>query len=345
MNPYTVPSEGIRRGCWSCRARRKRCDGQIPKCNTCTRLGIQCAGFGTCRPIWMDGGIEQESYCRRLKEPVKSVRRSGRRKTISMLPTPENSRIEADFGHFSGMSSPTGMSPLYLSDKASRSLSWPNLQPAIDNSEWPNWLDEEMPLELYDLNLDNHNFEISDLVPIHESQCPERPLNSNQSNTVQSERDVTITDSSTDWLFVMRYFDTTVESIFPFYHNFRKDEGRGHILSLAHRSVMVRRSIMSIASIDCEQEQANFQSRQYYNEASALLQVNLDALRHEHYMPSDSKDKLCTDLLVSLVHLILLDVSALQCIKPTPRIVNSTDSISRVLRLMEHQPALALHKQ
>ena len=69
------PMSSNTKGCWSCRARRKRCDGKTPRCNTCDRLGIDCAGFETIRPSWMDGGAEQRAYCGWLKNAVKSARR------------------------------------------------------------------------------------------------------------------------------------------------------------------------------------------------------------------------------------------------------------------------------
>jgi len=63
------------RVCWTCRARRKRCDGERPSCGTCSRLGISCAGFGSSAPDWMDGGTQQKAYSRELKGSIKERRR------------------------------------------------------------------------------------------------------------------------------------------------------------------------------------------------------------------------------------------------------------------------------
>ena len=61
--PCSFPMSTTERGCWSCQARRKRCEGSTPRCNTCDWLGIDCAGFGTSPSIWMDGGVQQRAYC------------------------------------------------------------------------------------------------------------------------------------------------------------------------------------------------------------------------------------------------------------------------------------------
>ncbi|KZT52922.1 hypothetical protein CALCODRAFT_511751 [Calocera cornea HHB12733] len=44
-------------GCWTCRVRRKKCGGRLghqdPNCIDCTRLGIECLGWGEKRPPWL----------------------------------------------------------------------------------------------------------------------------------------------------------------------------------------------------------------------------------------------------------------------------------------------------
>ncbi|ORY87603.1 hypothetical protein BCR37DRAFT_2050 [Protomyces lactucae-debilis] len=32
-------------GCWTCRERKVKCDEQKPICSTCSRLGLECAGY------------------------------------------------------------------------------------------------------------------------------------------------------------------------------------------------------------------------------------------------------------------------------------------------------------
>ena len=43
------PKSGVTRtrtGCWTCRARRKKCDEGRPFCQACRGLGLQCEGYG-----------------------------------------------------------------------------------------------------------------------------------------------------------------------------------------------------------------------------------------------------------------------------------------------------------
>lgn len=43
------PKSGVTRtrtGCWTCRARRKKCDETRPTCLACRALNIQCEGYG-----------------------------------------------------------------------------------------------------------------------------------------------------------------------------------------------------------------------------------------------------------------------------------------------------------
>jgi hypothetical protein len=44
--PTSSKNERTRAGCWTCRARRKKCDETRPQCNQCSKLGLQCEGYG-----------------------------------------------------------------------------------------------------------------------------------------------------------------------------------------------------------------------------------------------------------------------------------------------------------
>ncbi|KAH8895855.1 hypothetical protein GQ53DRAFT_854057 [Thozetella sp. PMI_491] len=64
-------------GCWTCRLRRKKCDGGRPLCSACNALEIECH-YADAKPAWMDGGSEQERMAESLKSKIKSMA-SGRR--------------------------------------------------------------------------------------------------------------------------------------------------------------------------------------------------------------------------------------------------------------------------
>ncbi|KAK9244391.1 fungal-specific transcription factor domain-containing protein [Lipomyces tetrasporus] len=67
-------------GCWTCRLRRKKCDGRHPVCDACTALHITCH-HDQDKPEWMDGGVRQEEMAERIKREVKEKahRRRGER--------------------------------------------------------------------------------------------------------------------------------------------------------------------------------------------------------------------------------------------------------------------------
>ncbi|VUC25644.1 unnamed protein product [Clonostachys rosea] len=44
-----------RNGCYTCRVRKKKCDEQHPRCGSCTIRNLQCYGFDTPPPDWMQG--------------------------------------------------------------------------------------------------------------------------------------------------------------------------------------------------------------------------------------------------------------------------------------------------
>ncbi|OWZ33025.1 hypothetical protein C356_05516 [Cryptococcus neoformans c45] len=56
-------------GCITCRLRKKRCDETKPLCATCTRLGIECMGYGIKRPDW----LRQKENARKAKQEIKAT--------------------------------------------------------------------------------------------------------------------------------------------------------------------------------------------------------------------------------------------------------------------------------
>jgi hypothetical protein len=63
-----------KRGCWTCRLRRKKCDEGHPYCSTCESRAITCYGFGP-KPEWMDNGEKERAVANSLKETVKHTSR------------------------------------------------------------------------------------------------------------------------------------------------------------------------------------------------------------------------------------------------------------------------------
>lgn len=57
------------RGCWTCRLRRKRCDGEDP-CRDCRSLGIDCC-FQINKPDWMVRGAKQRQRAEEIKSQIR----------------------------------------------------------------------------------------------------------------------------------------------------------------------------------------------------------------------------------------------------------------------------------
>lgn len=57
-------------GCWTCRARKKKCDEAFPICSSCQMRGIKCYGYGP-KPDWMDGSDKERKVLDDLKRVVK----------------------------------------------------------------------------------------------------------------------------------------------------------------------------------------------------------------------------------------------------------------------------------
>ncbi|CAE7135468.1 unnamed protein product [Rhizoctonia solani] len=73
--PGGVASTRTKNGCWSCRVRRKKCDegatGRDGSCGNCTRLEIDCLGWGAKRPDWMKNKSEVEAWKARVTQSLK----------------------------------------------------------------------------------------------------------------------------------------------------------------------------------------------------------------------------------------------------------------------------------
>ncbi|ETN36856.1 uncharacterized protein HMPREF1541_07843 [Cyphellophora europaea CBS 101466] len=77
-----MPNLGRSNGCWTCRLRRKKCDGAAPECQCCRALGIECY-FEPTKPDWMDNGSRQKRKAADVKAKIKLI--ANRRRTGAKL--------------------------------------------------------------------------------------------------------------------------------------------------------------------------------------------------------------------------------------------------------------------
>ncbi|KAJ8070716.1 hypothetical protein OCU04_001087 [Sclerotinia nivalis] len=71
-------------GCWTCRIRRKKCDEGKPVCQRCSKLQLDCDGYGE-RPPWMDGGEQEKLRAEQMQQARKNKGSTGLSKTQQTL--------------------------------------------------------------------------------------------------------------------------------------------------------------------------------------------------------------------------------------------------------------------
>lgn len=331
------------RGCWSCRARRKRCDGRTPRCNTCDRLGIDCAGFGTSRPSWMDGGTQQRAYCGWLKNIVKSARRQ-QTHTQRKLYSDSSSSVSQTQQSPLWLASPIIPVEIAIPETAPYQVQTPWTDPGPSSSSLKAdprieyWLAQSLDWET-NTELFAHGLDEGDLGGLNCTMSegyfdtliadPQR----DQASTLSPKPDTPDflepsqgnADCEPEWLLLMRYFDCTMQRLFPFHCQVEHIDERGYMLHLAHRSSIVRIALISTVSYDFEQVSIDAQPQHvdaeasattprwliYYHQASEMIQPELETLfdNKNHTSPS-CRHNLALEALVSLVHLLLLGVSS-----------------------------------
>ena len=279
------------------------------------------------RPSWMDGGAEQRAYCGWLKNVVKSARRQ------------QSHAHRHSYSVSSSSLSDTQQSQLWL---ASRTGSVEVVVPETASSQVLNWETDtsllspgvdERDLSSFDWNAPQ---EYMDSLAAEVQQHPPLPLSPGLCNPESPASSHRNADCESDWLFLMRYFDCTMQRLFPFYCPVEHADERGYLLHLAHRSLMVRTALMSAASNDLERERTDAQARNvelnanltaptwliYYHQASQMTLSELETLANDEIgtlsgfrslsalTTGHSRHSLAVETLASIVHLIFLGVSS-----------------------------------
>lgn len=242
------------RNCWTCKARRKKCDGQCPSCETCVRLGIDCEGYALIKPAWHDGGTMQREYCRRLSLIIK-----GRRKQRNEPPR------QHDFDTLNGLGNPLPAHPAGPLFNGPFPLFEPLSNCTLD-----------FRTDCIDTNsstsLDSALDWAVNIQDVQEFRIPTEPGSSSPQTVTavtsfsdcltslqtQSESDCLqgITNSdytkSTGWLF-MHYFDDTIFDIFPEHCLGYCATLRGCLFSWSTMSATLHNLILSAAKFQSEQ--------------------------------------------------------------------------------------------
>ncbi|KAK5057874.1 hypothetical protein LTR84_011875 [Exophiala bonariae] len=199
-------------GCWTCRLRRKKCDGAKPKCRNCIALEITCHNE-VVKPAWMDGGTRQKEMTSSIKTQIKRRAETRRERPVVQVTTVETG--DSNFILESGQG-------LIFQDTQQNQSQTSDLFGA--NSRLEEGTVERMQWMGSVLSFLDEYEEVHDHLPI-----------------LSRGRDFEID-------FMMKYMDYVFPHLFPFYQPCLQETGRSWVLALLRRSRVAFHSAMSLSA-------------------------------------------------------------------------------------------------
>ncbi|KAF2735557.1 hypothetical protein EJ04DRAFT_491413 [Polyplosphaeria fusca] len=209
------------KGCWTCRLRRKKCDGTRPRCGTCDTMAITCY-FTNQKPAWMDGGQEQMKEAQKIKDDIRRHARIRREKQAAATKTTPTS---------------TSQQALLCFEDRHRSAS-----PIHAEEEPVSIRSPSKSTDSVSADFDMRSSTVSSNTTFY-------PISS-----LQHQRDIPNLSSSDldhDYAFEFqaKYFDHVFPFIFPFYRPGLLDTGRSWLLSLFERSKVAYHAALSLSAL------------------------------------------------------------------------------------------------
>ncbi|KIW37698.1 uncharacterized protein PV06_10331 [Exophiala oligosperma] len=230
-------------GCWTCRARKKKCDEARPACSSCRLRSITFYGYDA-KPVWMDGGPTEKNMMgtlqRRIKESYR-LRRTRRCKT-----TAANNDSLCNYDSSSGAA--TGRSFVE--------------SPSPDSSSWT----QRSSI----LMLDRSSQRLQRTTPPYDRDCclairkSHEPRRSNlgllySNSTYISNRCSTdpsppsfapISFTESELNLIMYYLDHIFPRVAPFFKYSAADNGRGWLLNLFLRIRPLYTAVVCLSACD-----------------------------------------------------------------------------------------------
>ena len=242
-----------KRGCWTCRIRKKKCDENIPKCNACLSLSIYCHAFNQ-KPEWVDGGEREREGATRIKNAVKesmnqraalhaSLRRQNRRKARG------EEREESQVSPLAEHLSPS----LLVSDHGDSDGQMAGLTPEISShsDKSPNTITTTPPSASNQLRRNEisiprssaiHDLATLTLPPFsgyeYEEEADDEDGRSTPPRVLADHRE----------RLLMHFLDHVFPIEFPFYNPSVSDSGRGWLLSLLIRTSPLYHAALSVSA-------------------------------------------------------------------------------------------------
>lgn len=215
-------------GCWTCKARKKKCDEGHASCATCLSLGINCYGYGP-RPAWMDGGSAEKAKLDAWRQKVKEIT-NHRRKLRARQSAPRSAQ-----SHHSPENNHIPIFPITVEDAILTPESLPppaeDFSPALNKTPIPRWLPGRSEDSFQGIGKPAQKF------PIYDTDTLER-VGSSQPPVLCEE----------EAILLMHYLDQVFPLQFPFYKHSSIKGGRGWLLSLLTQLEPLYHAVLSISS-------------------------------------------------------------------------------------------------
>jgi hypothetical protein len=217
-------------GCWTCKARKKKCDEGHASCATCLSLGISCHGYGP-RPAWMDGGSAEKTKLEAWRQKVKEVTNHKRR-----LRARQNASGSVQVHSFHE----NNHAPVVLTSAEDEHLASQNSPPplnkdfstALSRAQIPRW-----PPGRPGDSIGNDDSPAIHLPTTSTSALSQEEVS--QPSPVLREEEASL---------LMHYLDSVFPLQFPFYKHSAVKGGRGWLLSLLMQLEPLYHAALSVSS-------------------------------------------------------------------------------------------------
>jgi len=291
-------------GCWTCRARKKKCDGVQPKCQTCERLWLACAGFDSTKPAWLDGGAKQREYCRVLSTCIKNNSRRPRTITLesdtaeplSLVNSPELCVDSFSIPDFLGQWPLDEIMPVDFNFSSASDTDWLSTP---SNQIYPN-----VGSIREDYFGDTHN-KTNNFDALTGSGVADQGMQQTGQNT------------EPDWALIMKYFDSHFYHIFPLSCITTRSYLRGWFLFLHTRSEALRLITMGIVSAsyvkgaDTNLEPEWTDGQTYFRNGIEAINAGYQTLITKNTAHNQRHPMEIEALIVAIIHLIAYQVSSI----------------------------------
>lgn len=246
------PKSKARGRCWTCRLRRKGCDGAWPSCRSCATLQITCYS-GDTKPDWMDGAAKQRAMAEMIKARIKDGANGRRQRRAENPASTQNAFIvfsQQDFMDDSEehdkLSQPSQLEGSHNLSENRHFLTLPSV-PHTDKEVGDikrvspgATLSSSSP----SMSTKNSNVDIHDPIPKSVLDLAHEP----QRDTTSSPATLTSPGRAWEMDFTMIYLDYVFPFLFPFYRPPLVGTSRAWLLSFMRQNSAVFHSVLSLSS-------------------------------------------------------------------------------------------------